>query len=184
MDTNRLSKKVEAILNSQATKEAEAAQIYLSYGCWADAQGFGGVANFFMRHAGEERNHMMKVIRYILDRGGEVKVTAIKAPPKNPKNLQECFEKTFQHEVDNSNAIYEIVNLAHAEKDWATYNFAQWFVKEQIEEEKVVMELLDKLKIAGGPKASDESLFNLDKYLANAPDHAELPREASEANPE
>lgn len=184
MDTNRLSKKIQDILNSQVTKEAEAAQIYLAYGCWADSEGYGGVANFLFRHAGEERNHMMKIMRYIMDRGGDVKISAIKAPPKNPKNIQECFEKTFQHEVDNTTAIYEIVNLAHSEKDWATYNFAQWFVKEQIEEEKVVMDLLDKLKIAGGPKATDESLFNLDKFLEDAPDHAELPREASMDNPQ
>lgn len=183
MDTNRLSKKIQDILNLQVTKEAEAAQIYLSYGCWADSQGYGGVSNFLMRHASEERNHMTKVLRYIMDRGGMVSISAIKAPPSNPKNIQDCFEKTFKHEVDNSNAIYEIVNLAHEEKDWATYNFAQWFVKEQIEEEKVVMDLLDKLKIAGGPKATDESLFNLDKYLAKAPDHASLPREASEEEP-
>jgi ferritin len=183
MDTKRISKKIEDILNAQATKEAEAAQIYLAYGCWADSQGYGGVANFLMRHASEERNHMTKVMRYIMDRGGKVKVSAIKAPPSDPINIQDCFEKTFKHEVDNSNAIYEIVNLAHAEKDWATYNFAQWFVKEQIEEEKVAMDLLDKLKIAGGPKATDESLFNLDKFLAKAPDHAPLPREASEDNP-
>ncbi|MCK7590884.1 ferritin [Subsaxibacter sp. CAU 1640] len=184
MDTNRLSKKIEAILNRQVTKEAEAAQIYLSYGCWADGEGYGGVANFLFRHANEERNHMMKVMRYIMDRGGSVKIEAIKAPPSNPKNLQDCFEKTFKHEVDNSNSIYEIVNLANEEKDWATYNFAQWFVKEQIEEEKLVMDLLDKLKIAGGPKASNESLFNLDKELAEMPDEVPLAREATEDNPE
>ncbi|MBP0904417.1 ferritin [Mariniflexile gromovii] len=184
MDTNRLSKKIEDILNAQVTKEAEAAQIYLSYGCWADSKGYGGIANYFFRHSGEERNHMMKVMQYIMERGGEVKISAIKAPPKSPKNLQDCFEKTFQHEVDNTTAIYEIVNLAHDEKDWATYNFAQWFVKEQIEEEKLVMDLLDKLKIAGGPKASDESLFNLDKYLGEAPDEVPLAREASVDKPE
>lgn len=184
MDTNRLSKKIEDILNSQVAKEAEAAQVYLSYGCWADSQGYGGISNFFFRHCNEERNHMMKVMQYIMGRGGDVKITAIKAPSKNPTSLKDCFEKTFQHEVDNTNAIYEIVNLAHDEKDWATYNFAQWFVKEQIEEEKLVMDLLDKLKIAGGDKASNESLFNLDKFLGEAPDDVALPREASMDNPE
>lgn len=162
MDTNRLSKKVEDILNYQVTKEAVAAQIYLAYGCWADSQGYGGIANYFFRHSGEERDHMMKIVQYIMERGGEVKITAIEAPPINPENLQDCFEKTFKHEVDNTNAIYNIVNMAHEEKDWSTYNFAQWFVKEQIEEEKMVMDLLDKLKISGGPKATHESLFNLD----------------------
>lgn len=184
MNTNRLSKSIEDILNYQVAKEAEAAQIFLSYGCWADAQGYGGIANFFFRHSGEERDHMMKVMQYIMERGGTVRISAIKEPPQNPENLQDCFEKTFQHEVDNTTAIYGIVNLSHEERDWATFNFAQWFVKEQIEEEKLVMELLDKLKIAGGPEASDDSLFNLDKYLGNAPDDAPLARDASVEKPE
>lgn len=184
MNTNRLSKKIEAILNHQVTKEAEAAQIYLSYGCWADSEGYGGIANYLFRHSQEERNHMMKVMQYIMERGGTAKIEAVKAPPANPKNLQDCFEKTFKHEVDNTNAIYDIVNLSHEEKDWATYNFAQWFVKEQIEEEKLVMELLDKLKIAGGPKATNESLFNLDTQLGKEPDSVPLARDANMENPE
>ncbi len=184
MDTKRLSQSIEDILNYQVEKEAEAAQIFLSYGCWADAQGYGGIANFFFRHSGEERDHMMKVMQYIMERGGKVRIKAIKEPPQDPENLQDCFEKTFQHEVDNTTAIYGIVNLAHQEGDWATFNFAQWFVKEQIEEEKLVMDLLDKLKIAGGPQATDESLFNLDKYLGEAPDDAPLARDASVDKPE
>lgn len=184
MDTNRLSKEIENILNSQVAKEAEAAQIYLSYGAWADDQGYGGIANFFFRHVAEERDHMMKVMQYIMERGGRVRITAIKAPPEDPINLQDCFEKTFKSEVDNTNAIYAIVNLSHEERDWATYNFAQWFVKEQIEEEKLVMELLDKLKISGGTEATHESLFSLDKYLGEAPDDAPLARDASMDNPE
>lgn len=184
METNRISKKIEDILNKQVSKEAEAAQVYLSYGCWADAQGFGGIANYLFRHSQEERNHMMKVIQYIMARGGKVKIAAIKEPSTDPENLQECFEKTFQHEVDNTNAINEIVNLAQEERDWATHNFAQWFVKEQIEEEKLVMDLLDKLKIAGGANANNESLFNLDRQLGKESDSVPLPREASLDKPE
>ncbi len=183
MDTNRLSKKIEVILNKQVTKEAEAAQIYLSYGCWADSEGYSGIANYLFRHSQEERNHMMKVMQYIMERGGKVKIEAIKTPPSNPKNLKDCFERTFKHEVDNSTAINGIVNLAHEEKDWATFNFAQWFVKEQIEEEKLVMDLLDKLKIAGGPEATSESLFNLDHQLGKSPNEVPLAREASMENP-
>lgn len=183
MDTNRLSKPIEDILNKQVKKEAEAAQIYLSYATWADSEGYAGVANLLFRHSGEERNHMMKVIEYIQERGGRAKITALAAPPKDPKNLQECFEKTFQHEVDNSNAIYEIVNLSLKEKDWATWNFGQWFVKEQIEEETMVMALLDKLKIAGGPKATSESLLYLDTKIGQQEDDADLARDASVDNP-
>ncbi|HAL52184.1 MAG TPA: dolichol kinase, partial [Sphingobacterium sp.] len=85
--------------------------------------------------------------------------------------------------VDNTEAIYNIVNLALAEKDWATWNFAQWFVKEQIEEEKLALELIDKLKIAGGDRASDESLFALDSSLEAMPDEVTLAREATADDP-
>lgn len=183
MDTNRLPKPVEDILNKQVAKEANAAQIYLTYAIWADSEGYTGVADLLFRHSGEERNHMMKVIQYIQERGGKAKVTALPAPPKDPKNLQDCFGKIFQHEVDNTTAIYEIVNITQKEKDWATWNFAQWFVKEQIEEETLALNLLDKLKLAGGPKATNESLLYLDKEIGEQEDEADLARDASVDNP-
>jgi ferritin len=77
MNTNRLSESLQAALNAQLTKEAHASQIYLSYAAWANSGGYAGIANFLFRHAQEERNHMMKVLEYILERGGEVKVEAI-----------------------------------------------------------------------------------------------------------
>lgn len=75
------------------------------------------------------------------------------------------------------------MDLAFQEKDWATWNFMQWFVKEQIEEEKLALELIDKLKIAGGDQATDESLFTLDKALEAAPDEVSLPQTATAENP-
>ncbi|QAA82464.1 ferritin [Aequorivita sp. H23M31] len=183
MNTNRLSKSIEDILNKQLTKEAHAAQIYLSYAIWADSEGYAGIADLLFRHSGEERNHMMKVVEYIQDRGGRAKVTALGAPPADPESLHNCFQKLFQHEVDNTTAIYGIVDLALQEKDWATWNFAQWFVKEQIEEETLVLNLLDKLKIAGGDQASDESLLYLDTKIGNQKDDAELARDASVDEP-
>ncbi len=183
MNTKRISKSIEDILNRQVKKEAEAAQIFLSYAVWADDLGYSGVANLLFRHSGEEREHMQKVIEYILGRGGKPKITALAAPPKDPKNLQDCLNSLFKHEVDNTSSIYEIVNLAQKEKDWATWNFGQWFVKEQIEEETLIMDLLDKLKIAGGDRATDESLLLLDTELRQHDDEADLAREASVENP-
>lgn len=179
MNTNRLSKAMVGILNEQVEKEGQAAQIFLSYGAWADGEGYEGVANFLFRHSHEERNHMMKYMEYIMQRGGRVKITALDAPPADPKNLQDCLEKIFKHEVDNTEAIYKITNLSMEEKDWATWNFNQWFVQEQIEEETMVMDLLDKLKIAGGPEASNESLLYFDNQLASMPDEADLARDAT-----
>ena len=73
MKTNRLSEKLAKALNEQMTKEAHASQIYLSYAAWADSSGYSGIANFLFRHAAEERNHMMKLLEYILKRGAKVK---------------------------------------------------------------------------------------------------------------
>src|SRR3954467_2998235 len=120
MDTNRLSEKITKALNEQMTREAHASQIFLSYGAWADSNGFGGIANFLFRHAQEERNHMMKILEYILKRGGKVKVTAIPAPPADPASINNCFEKVFEHEVDNTTAVYKLVKLSLTEEDWAT----------------------------------------------------------------
>ncbi len=183
MDTNRLSKTIAAALNDQMTKEAHASQIYLSYASWADSEGYGGISNFLFRHAQEERNHMMKILEYILKRGAKVKVTAIPAPPADPTSVNNCFEKVFEHEVDNTKAIYNIVKLSFDEGDWATWNFMQWFVKEQTEEETLAMELLDKVKIAGGEKADSNTLYSVDRDLGNTPDDATLAQDVTADNP-
>ena len=82
-----------------------------------------------------------------------------------------------------ANSSIDILDLEFKEKDWATWNFIQWFVKEQIEEKKLALELIDKLKIAGGDRATDESLFTLDKALEAAADEVSLPQEATAENP-
>lgn len=183
MDTNRLSGKLCDALNAQMTKEAHASQIYLSYASWLTSEGYSGMANFLFRHAQEERNHMMKILEYILSRGAKVKVTEIPAPPSDPKSVNDCIEKVYKHEVDNTEAIYNCVNLAHEEHDWATFNFLQWFVKEQTEEESLAMSLMDKIKIAGGEKADSDALYSLDRDLENTPDDAKLAQDATAENP-
>ncbi len=183
MNTNRLSETLQAALNGQMTKEAHASQIYLSYGAWAAGDGYDGIANFLFRHAQEERNHMMKVLEYILERGGRVKIDAIAAPPPDPTSVQDCFEKVFQSEIDNTNSIYKLVKMSLTEEDWATWNFMQWFVKEQTEEETLALSLLDKIKIAGGTKASGDALYNLDRDLEKTPDDAVLAQDKSAENP-
>jgi len=183
MKTNRLSDTLAQALNDQMTKEAHASQIYLSYAAWADGEGYGGIANFLFRHSAEERNHMMKILEYILKRGAKVKVVAIPAPVADPSSVNNCFEKVFEHEVDNTNAIYKIVKLAFNEEDWITWNFMQWFVKEQDEEETLALDLMDKIKIAGGEKATPEALYELNKDLEKKPDDATLAQDVTTEKP-
>ncbi|HJS54251.1 MAG TPA: ferritin [Chitinophagaceae bacterium] len=183
MEKNRLSKRMQEGLNAQMTKEASASQIYLSYAAWVSNQGYSGIANFLFRHANEERNHMMKILEYILERGAKVKIESITAPSEDPTNIQNCFERIFEHEVDNTKGIYKLVKMSFEEEDWATWHFMQWFVKEQTEEETLALNLLDKIKIAGGVNASGEALYNLDKDLQTKSGDAVLAEEKTALNP-
>jgi ferritin len=183
MNTERLSPTLRSGLNDQMTKEAHASQTYLSYAAWADGEGYDGIANFLFRHAQEERNHMMKILEYILERGCKVTIEAIPAPPPLPRNVQDCFEKVFEQEVDNTKGIYKLVKMSLTEEDWATWNFMQWFVKEQTEEETLALNLLDKIKIAGGAKASGDALYNLDRDLEKTPDDAVLAQDKTAIKP-
>ena len=183
MEKNRLSKKLQEALNTQMTKEASASQFYLSHAAWASNKGYGGIAHFLFRHANEERNHMMKILEYILERGAKVKIEAIPAPSEDATNIQNCFEQIFEHEVDNTKGIYKLVKMSFDEEDWATWHFMQWFVKEQTEEETLALNLLDKIKIAGGVNATGEALYNLDKDLQTKSDDMTLAEDKTALNP-
>ena len=183
MDKIRLSTTLSEALNIQMTKEAHASQIYLAYGSWAASQGFGGISNFLFKHAQEERNHMMKILEYILKRCADVHVAVIPAPPANPATIHSCFEKVFEHEVDNTKGIYKLVKMSFEEEDWATWNFMQWFVNEQVEEETLALNLIDKLKMAGGEKASSYALYSFDRDLEKASDKSVSAQDVTSENP-
>lgn len=183
MKTNRLSATLTQGLNDQMTKEAHASQIYLSYASWADNEGYGGIANFLFRHAAEERNHMMKILEYILNRGAKAKIVAIPAPPADPTSVNNCFEKVFAHEVDNTKAIYKLVKMAFDEEDWATWNLMQWFVNEQVEEETLASLLLDKIQIVGGENAKGDALYLIDKELEKSSGEVSMAQDATTTNP-
>jgi ferritin len=126
---------------------------------------------------------MMKILEYILKRGGKVTVTSIPEPGAEPTSVNNCFEKVYQSEVKNTENIYRIVDLSMAEKDWATFNFMQWFVKEQTEEETLAIDLLDKVRIAGGEKATDSALYSLNRDMGTTPDDAVLAQDVTVENP-
>ncbi len=183
MDTNRLSPTLTKALNDQMTAEAHNAQIYLAYGAWADDQGYSGISNLLFRHQNEERTHMMKFLEYILKRGAKPVVTEIPSPGPDPDNVNDCFEKVYTYEVKNTESIYNIVNMALAEKDWITWNFLQTFIKEQTEEETLAMNLLSKVTIAGGANANNDALYLVNRDLGKMHDGATLAQEVSVENP-
>ncbi|MGB5264043.1 MAG: ferritin, partial [Lutimonas sp.] len=113
---------------------------------------FEGVASFMYAHSDEERMHMLKLIKFINERGGHAKVPALKAPPVKFGSFKEMFQNLFDHEVKVSQSINDLVDVTLTEKDYATHNFLQWYVSEQIEEEALARHILDKINLIGDDK--------------------------------
>jgi ferritin len=144
-----LNKKVEKALNDQVKVEAESSQSYLAMASWAESAGFSGTSAFLYRHSNEERMHMLKLIKFINDRGGQAIIPDLKSPGKDFKNLQNVFKLLLEHETRVTNEINGVVDICLKEKDYTTHNFMQWYVAEQIEEETLARNILDKLKLVG-----------------------------------
>lgn len=147
-----LSKVIEKALNKQIRIEAESSQIYLAMACWAEVKGLEGVANFMYKQSDEEREHMLKLVRFVNERGGHAHISELKAPNVTFKSFKGMFEMLFEHEVFVSESINELVHISLEERDYSTHNFLQWYVAEQIEEEAMARTILDKINMIGDDK--------------------------------
>jgi len=157
-----LSKKIQEALNGQVEVEAFSSQFYLAMASWAETNGLNGIAKFLYTHSDEEREHMLKLIKYINERGGKAIVPQLSKPPEDFESIDFIFQTLFDHEVKVTSEINGLVELCLIEKDYTTHNFMQWYVAEQIEEEGLAADLLDKLKLIGGDKGG---LYLFDRDL-------------------
>ena len=139
-------------LNKQVKLEGDSSQLYLAMASWAEVKGLEGTANFLYAHADEERIHMLKLIKFINERGGKAFVPQIEEPKQDFSTLKDVFTAILNHECFVSESINEIVGITLEERDYATHNFLQWYVSEQIEEEKLARNILDKLEMIGSDK--------------------------------
>lgn len=170
-----LSKKMEAALNKQIRYEAESSQIYLAMASWAETQGLEGVSEFMYRQSDEERMHMLKLFKYINERGGHAIASELSAPDIEFGSFKAMFERLLEHEIFVSKSINELVHIALGEKDYATHNFLQWYVAEQIEEEAQAKAILDKINLIGDNKGGlymfDNDIKQLSVVSSVAPDN-------------
>ncbi len=157
-----LPKKIEAALNGQIEIEASSSQTYLAMASWAETNGLSGTSAFLYRHSDEERIHMLKLIKFVNDRGGHAEVPALKKPQKEYRSITDIFEALLDHETHVTASINKVVDLCLKEKDYTTHNFMQWYVSEQIEEETLARTLIDKLKLIGNDKGG---LYLFDRDL-------------------
>jgi ferritin len=129
---------------------------------WAESEGLNGTAEFLFRHSDEERQHMLKLVRFVNERGGRAEIPALSAPKREFAGLHEVFENLLAHETSVTESINKVVDLCLSTKDYTTHHFMQWYVAEQIEEEALARTILDKLNMIGTDSAG---LYLFDRDL-------------------
>ncbi|AWG26604.1 ferritin [Flavobacterium kingsejongi] len=159
-----LSVSLEAAINNQIKVESDSSQIYLAMASWAEIQGFEGIATFMYAQSDEERMHMLKLVKYVNQRGGQAKISATEEPLLDYSSFRALFKQLYEHEVKVSQSINNLVHISLEERDYATHNFLQWYVAEQIEEEASARTILDKINLIGDDKGG---LYMFDNDMKN-----------------
>jgi ferritin len=157
-----LSKNLLAKMNTQVTLEFFSSNLYLQMSAWCDYNGFSGTAAFLRAHAKEEMMHMQKLFDYILETGSLAVIDTIEKPEAEYESIRDVFTQTYNHELMITKQINELVDVTLAEKDYSTFNFLQWYVAEQHEEQKLFKSILDKIDIIG---MEGRGLFMIDKEI-------------------
>ena len=158
-----LSTRMLDALNEQVQIEAESSQIYLAVASWLETQpGLEGYTEFFYKQSDEERHHMLKFIHYINDRDGHAIIPALKMPQNNYLQVIDVFRDFLKNELEVSQSINNLVELALNEKDYLTFKFLQWYLDEQLEEEKMAKTMLEKLELVGSDRGG---VYQLDKDI-------------------
>lgn len=165
-----ISPKIEKALNQQVQLEAESSQIYLAMASWAEVEGYNGISDFLYKHSDEERVHMLKLVKFINERGGHGVIPALSQPSLKYKGIRPLFEQVLNHEIHVSDEINKLVDICLKDKDYTTHNFLQWYVSEQIEEEALARRVIDKLKLIGDDKGGlylfDRDILTLEAVVS------------------
>lgn len=140
---------IQGALNHQINLEQYSAQLYLAMSAHCEGLGFKGFAHWLRIQAGEETAHAMKLIDFVLDRGGKLDLQVIAAPPREFGSVIQVFEQILEHERTITRAINGLFELSRTEKDYASEIRLQWYVTEQVEEEANVGQALDHLRAVG-----------------------------------
>lgn len=153
---------IESALNDQMNREFYSSYLYLAMSTYFESVNLKGFAHWLRIQAQEETEHAMKFYEHLTDRGGRVVLQSIQAPPSAWKSHKTVFDDAYHHEQKITEAINQLVDTAKSDRDHATENFLQWFVKEQVEEEASTHGVLQKLQLA---EDSGSALLVLDSEL-------------------
>lgn len=162
-----IGKTMQDAMNEQINKELFSSYLYLSMAAWFEDRNLPGFANWMRIQADEEREHAMKFYEFILERGGRVQLKAIDAPKTDWSSTLEAVEEVAAHEGKVSASIHALYELALKEKDYPAQVMLQWFITEQVEEEKNAAELVANMKMI---EAHETAVLMLDHRLSKRKD--------------
>ena len=158
MLTNKILDKV----NEQINLEFYSSNLYLQMASWCESQGLEGCSDFLKSHATEEMEHMQRLFTYVNECGAMAKLGAIEAPPTDFSSVDDIFDETLRHEKFVTSKINELADTAFQEKDYSTFNFLQWYVAEQHEEEALFQRVVDLVEMVG---IDGKGLYYLDREI-------------------
>jgi ferritin len=150
-------------INEQIKNELYSGYMYLSMAAYCEELHLPGFGHWFRKQAAEELEHGLKLFEYLLDRGARVVLQAIDQPPTTWESPADAFAKTYKHEKKVTALIYKLYETAREENDYATQSMLQWFIDEQVEEEKTASLIVEQLKMAGN---GGHSLLMMDHALS------------------
>lgn len=165
-----LNEGVQDVLNKQINAELSASYSYLAMSAWCDEANFTGAAKWFRMQSQEEYAHAMRLFDFVLARGGHVSLTDLKPPRGNYASLLEVFETAYQQEQTVTSQINNLYDTAFRAKAFDAVVQAEWFVNEQVEEEKTMREIVGKLKMI---KDDPSSVLDFDRELGSRQPEAE-----------
>lgn len=144
-----ISENMNTRLNQQIGAEFSAAYAYLAMACQLDGMALKAVSERYFKQYEEELEHAMKILHYVLEVGGTVKLEAIAKPASDYKNVEAIVKASLEHEQRVTDMINALAALADEEKDYATRSFLNWFVDEQVEEVSTMTDMLNVVRLAG-----------------------------------
>ena len=157
-----LNKAVQSAINDQIKEEFYSAYLYLAMSAYCETINLPGFAHWMRVQYQEELVHALKFFDFVNDREGSVELHAIEQPPSEFQSPLDIFQQSLEHERKISSLIHKLYELAVREKDYPTQTLLQWFITEQVEEEKNAGQIVEQLKMAGGQPAA---LLLLDNVL-------------------
>jgi ferritin len=162
-------------LNEQINLEFYSSNLYLQMSAWCEFKSLPGAAAFLKTHAEEEMVHMQRLFQYVTETGAMPLIGAIENPQAEFDTIEDVFAATFAHEQKVTRQINALADAAFTSKDYSTFNFLQWYVGEQHEEESLFAGILDRIRLIG---TDGRGLFHIDNELAKLASNGAAPQPA------